>query len=263
MKNLKHFTFLFTVCAALLAGTSVASAWGQKGHDVTCEIAKRHLTAKAQKKISDILDGKSIVYWANWLDNASHTPEYAYTKTWHYKNIDAGETYDNAPLCQTGDVVTAIDAQVKALKSGELNKDAAALALKMLVHLVGDLHNPMHIGHRSDRGGNRLQVQFFHSGKNLHGIWDTDMVERAHRWTYSEWADEIDTVGKSQIKEMVKGTPSDWGRETYEITTRIYDGTPVGSKLSYDYVSVWTPVIEDQMEKGGLRLANLLNEIFR
>lgn len=263
MKNFRLFPVLVTVCAGLIAGTSVASAWGQKGHDVTCAIAQRHLTPKAQKKISEILHGRSIVYWANWLDNASHTPEYAYTKTWHYKNIDAGESYDNALLCQTGDVVTAIEAQVKALKSGELNKDASSLAIKMLVHLVGDLHNPMHMGHRSDRGGNRWQVQFFNMGKNLHGIWDTDIAERAHRWTYSEWADEIDTADKSQIKEIVKGTPSDWGRETYEIASKIYEGTPVGSKLSYDYVNTWTPVIEDQLEKAGLRLASLLNDIFK
>lgn len=139
------------VAACLMMACMTAGAWGQKGHDVTCAIAQRHLSRKAQKQINEIFDGKSIVYWANWLDNASHTPEYAYTKTWHYKNIDADETYDTAWQNENGDVLTAIEALTKALKSGTLNKDQAAVDLRMLVHLVGDLHCPMHMGHKSDR----------------------------------------------------------------------------------------------------------------
>ena len=69
-----------------------AFAWGQKGHDVTAAIAEAHLTPATQKAVAEVLDGMSPVYWANWLDNASHTPEYAYSKTWHYKNVDAGKT---------------------------------------------------------------------------------------------------------------------------------------------------------------------------
>ena len=238
-------------------------AWGQKGHDVTCAVARKHLKKKARKKIDRVLDGQSIVYWSNWLDNASHTPEYAYTKTWHYKNIDADETYENAVLNPDGDVLTAIQAQIAALKSGTLDKEAEALALKMLVHLMGDLHCPMHMGHKSDRGGNRWQVQFFGNGKNLHGIWDSDILESAHKWTFSEWVEEIDTGGKSEYSEIVKGGPEDWGKETYMLATQIYEQTPVGSKLSYDDVARWAPVIERQLRKGGLRLAAVLNDIYR
>ena len=91
-------------------------AWGQKGHDVTCEIAERHLDRGARKAVRKLLEGKSMVYWSNWLDNASHTPEYAYTKTWHYKNIEAGVKYEDAELEPLGDVVTAINRQVQILK---------------------------------------------------------------------------------------------------------------------------------------------------
>ncbi len=240
-----------------------AGAWGQKGHDVTCAIAQRHLSRKAQKQINEIFDGKSIVYWANWLDNASHTPEYAYTKTWHYKNIDADETYDTAWQNENGDVLTAIEALTKALKSGTLNKDQAAVDLRMLVHLVGDLHCPMHMGHKSDRGGNNWQVQFFNSGRNLHGIWDSDILESAHKWTHSEWADEIDTADRAEIRLITSGTPYEWGRETFQAARTIYEEIPVGSKLSYDDVAHWTPLIEQQLLKGGLRLAAILNDIFR
>ena len=152
---MKRTLKLVCLCAGLLAVSVNGYSWGQKGHDVTCAIAQKHLTRKAEKKISAILDGKSIVYWANWMDNASHTPEYQYTSTWHYKNIDADETFETAQINKDGDVLIAVNEQIAALKSGKLNKEEQALALKFLVHLVGDMHCPMHMGHKSDKGGNR------------------------------------------------------------------------------------------------------------
>lgn len=254
-----------TVClsAIALAISTNAFSWGQKGHDVTCAIAQNHLTKKAQKQIDEIFEGRSIVYWANWMDNASHTPEYRHTSSWHYKNIDAEETYETAVLNERGDVVTAIEGQIEALKNGNLDKEQKAIALRMLVHLVGDVHCPMHMGHKSDRGGNRWQIQYFDQGKNLHGIWDTDLVESAHKWTYTEWAKEIDVCDKKTAAAITEGTPYEWGKETFQITTSIYDSTPVGSQLSYDYVSTSTPIIEQQLLRGGLRLAAILNEIFK
>lgn len=238
-------------------------AWGQMGHDVTCAVAQKHLSKKAAKRVNEIFDGRSLVYWANWMDNASHTPEFAYTSTWHYKNIDADETFDNAVVNPNGDVITALESQIAALRSGKLNKFQEALALKMVIHFMGDLHCPMHMGHKSDRGGNKWQVQWFRNGRNLHSIWDSGVIESAHKWTYSEWANEIDCVSKAEMAAICGGTLQDWGRETYEYATKIYEGTPAGSKLSYDYVSEWAPVVEQQLERGGLRLAAVLNEIFK
>lgn len=246
----------------MLAGSIDAAAWGQKGHEVTCAIAEKHLSKKAQKKINEIFEGKSIVYWASWLDNASRTPELAYTKTWHYKNIDADEAYETAQLNEAGDVITALTSQIAALKSGTLNHEAEAQALKMVVHLVGDLHCPMHMGHRSDSGGNRWQIQFFNNGTNLHSLWDSAMLERAHNWGYSEWVDQLDRASKDEVKAIMAGSLDDWGKETYKVAEKCYELIPVGSKLSYDEVRFWTPTIEEQLLRGGLRLAAVLNSIF-
>lgn len=258
-------TIFKSLCLAtgLLLLSINAFAWGQKGHDTTCLIAERHLTRKAKKQIDAIFEGKSIVYWANWMDNASHQPEYAYTKTWHYKNIDANETYETAMPNEAGDVVTAISAQIAALKSGELNPEAQAIALRMLVHLVGDLHCPMHMGHKSDSGGNRWQVRFFNEGTNIHSVWDSKIVDSAHKWTFTEWAEQVDRADKKQIAAITSGTLDDWGKETCAVCTQVYDETPVGSMISYNEVERWTPVIEEQFLKGGLRLAAILNDIFK
>ena len=133
---MKRF-WLFVLCAGSL---QTALGWGQKGHDVTAYIAECNLTPEAAQEIDRVLDGHSPVYYANWLDSASHTPEYAYTRTWHYANIDEGYTYDTMPKEPAGDVVAAVNDLVAELKSKELSAEKEAEALKMLIHLVGDMH---------------------------------------------------------------------------------------------------------------------------
>ncbi len=238
-------------------------AWGQVGHDTTCRIAEQHLSKKAQKRINQIFDGKSIVYWSNWLDNASHQPDYAYTSTWHYKNVDAGLRYEDVPLVETGDIVTALTDLTERLKSHRLSKEEEALALKMFIHLLGDLHQPMHLGHKSDLGANQVKVQFFDLDTNLHHVWDEHLVEQGHRWTYDEWAFQLDRASKAEQQAIVQGTYDDWARETLSYATQVYAATPDGTHISYDYVAQWTPLVEQQFLKGGLRLAHLLNEIYK
>ena len=253
--------------SALLLGILISSGeafgWGQKGHDVTVYIAENHLTPTAKANITELLDGKSMVYWANWLDNASHTPEYAYSKTWHYKNIDDGIDYDKAPKHPDGDIVRAIYQQVEVLQNDKASKDDKQLALKMLEHLMGDIHQPMHMGHASDLGGNRWTVNYFGRDTNLHSVWDSSIPESAHKWTYTEWNEQINRATPEEIEIILEeGTPEKWGEETYNICKTIYAVTPQGTKISYDYVSQWAPLIESQFLKGGLRLADILNSIF-
>ena len=258
MKANKYILFL-------LLGTAYLPmfGWGQKGHDVTAFIAENHLTPATYSKVSELLDGKSIVYWANWLDNASHTPEYSYSKTWHYKNIDAGVNYEEAPLLESGDIVRAIYDQVAILQDSNASKSQQQLALKILVHLMGDIHQPMHMGHASDLGGNRWTVNYFGRDTNLHSVWDSSIPESAHKWTYTEWNDQINRTTDAEIALIVfNGTPERWGNETFEICKEVYDKTPEGTKISYDYVADWTPTIEMQFLKGGLRLADLLNSLY-
>lgn len=253
-----------TILAAMsIFSVSLAFAWGQKGHDTVAYIAQQHLTAATQEAVDSLLDGYSLVYWSNWLDNASHTADYEYTKTWHYKNIDQGKTYENAPKIKEGNIVDALYEQIEVLNDGTASKDEKALALKMVVHFLGDIHQPLHMGRGTDKGGNYHNVKFFKSGTNLHSVWDTKMVESAHNWSHTEWQEEIDRMKPEEEEMIVRGgNPFSWGKETYELCTEIYETTPEGSNIEYDYISKWTPTIEMQLEKGGLRLADVLNSVF-
>lgn len=250
------------IAIATLPMFLLASAWGQKGHDVTAHIAERHLTSATQAAIDSLLDGRSIVYWANWLDNASHTVDYAYTKTWHYRNVDADKTYNTMPAHPDGDVTTGIRYAIRVLSDSAQTAQNRQLAMKILVHLVGDLHQPMHMGHATDLGGNRVKVKYFGRESNLHSIWDSSLLESAHKWSYTEWADQLDRLTPSHEVLLLSGNIDDWAIRNVDNATLIYTSTPDGSSLSYNEVARWAPLIEESLLTGGVRLAHILNSIF-
>ena len=237
-----------------------AYPWGQKGHDTVAYIAECHLSPEAKAAAEELLDVLSIVYYANWLDNASNTPEYSFSKTWHYKNIDEDETFETAKINEKGDIVTALEKQIAVLRDTTLSKEERSLALKMTVHLLGDIHQPMHLGHASDLGGNRWEVRYFKNPTNLHSVWDSKIVESAHKWSYSEWQQQIDRADTAQTAEILSlSTPQEWAKETYMISKEVYEKTPQDFNIEYNYIAEWTPLIEQQFLKGGLRLAEVLN----
>ena len=211
----------------------------------------------------ELLDNHSPVYYANWMDNASHTREYRYTKTWHYANVDEGHTFESMPRNEKGDVVKAIEDIVAALKSKALPEQQEKLQLRFLIHLVGDIHSPMHAGRLSDLGGNKIELLFFNKKTSLHSLWDTALVEAAHKWSYTEWQQQLDKYCPSQRKaEIAQGTPADWLKESHEVAKGVYLASQPKAKLSYWYLNYYTPIVEERLLAGGLRLARLLNEIY-
>ncbi len=247
--------------------------WGQKGHDVTAAIAEQHLTPEAQAMVADLFDGKSMIYWANWLDNASYTPEYRYTKTWHYKNINEGVRYEEMGLNPAGDAVTAVKSRIEILTDPKASREDKVLALKILVHVVGDMHQPMHIGHATDLGGNRVKLKYFDRDTNLHSVWDGALPDAAHKWSYTEWVNQLDRLQPEAQEAIVfpdttvvekvytPGLIDTWAKETLGITDKVYKKMPEKSKLGYNDIAWAAPIIEQQLLAGGLRLAFLLNTI--
>ena len=162
-----------------------------------------------------------------------------------------------------GDVLKAVTTLVAELKAGGLPPEEETLKLKMLIHLVGDMHCPMHAGRLSDIGGNLRPVLMFGKKTNLHSAWDTAIPEAARKWSYTEWQEQIDRLTDDEAMLIQAGEPYDWLKETHAICVGIYEDSPEGTKISYDYVYKYTPVIELQFLRGGYRLARLLNEIYR
>lgn len=269
--NMKRLAITLMSIIMLMDFTS-AYAWGPKGHDVVAAIAEQHLTPKARRKINKLLEGKSIVYYSSWMDNIQNSPywEYGYnkTKTWHYANVDKGMTYETMPKNENGDVVNGLEMLTKEMTENyrELTDSMKVDYLKMIVHMVGDLHCPMHAGRLSDRGGNQVKVMWFRNETSLHSVWDSKMIDSARQWSYSEWCEQLDRKNRKYRKEIVKGDYEDWFMKTVEEAARLYDyvestGEIVPS-LSYQFVYDFTPLLEEQLLNAGYRLAHVLNEIF-
>lgn len=251
------------ICQILaLAFVTNAFAWGQKGHDVVAYIAENHLSPAVAQKVTKALEGHSMVYYANWMDNASHTPDYYYSLPWHYANVDKGYTFATMPRNEKGDVVGAIALLTSQLESKKLTAEQESIALRMLIHLMGDLHCPMHAGRKSDLGGNKVKVKFFDRKTNLHSIWDSSLVEAAHKWSYTEWQREIDRLSEAEEAAVVKGSVEDWFTQTHAIACEVYRSIPKSKVYSYNEIARYAPVIEQQLLYAGLRLAYLLEQIY-
>lgn len=268
--SMKRIATIVITLLVLMQSASVY-AWGPMGHDVVAAIAEQHLTKKAKKNIDKLLGGKSIVYYASWMDNIQNSPYwkdgYNKTKTWHYANVDEGLTYQTMQKNKDGDVVSGLEFLTGELTTryDELTDSMRVDYLKMIVHMVGDLHCPMHAGRLSDRGGNKTKVKWFGQQTNIHSVWDSKMIESARKWSYSGWVEQLDRTDKKFKKEVMRGTYEEWFNATVENAALIYkyvENLGDNPKLSYQFIYDFSPMLEQQLLLGGYRLAYVLNTIF-
>ncbi len=252
---------IITILLSLVVVLS-ASAWGQKGHDIIACVAQRHLSAEAQAEVDRLLSGYSMVYWSNWADSAKYTEEYKYTAPWHYRNVEEDSTPKQTPTPKEGDVVWAVGEMTARLRDNSLSEAEHSLALKFLIHLVGDLHCPMHAGRKADLGGNRLPMVFFWEATNLHVIWDSKLIDRVHDWSYTEWALQIDRATPHEREQITSGSVADWFLDSYTIAEMVYKDARRNKDVSYDYRDKFQIPLETQLRNGGLRLAKILNDIY-
>jgi hypothetical protein len=238
--------------------------WGAKGHNIIAGIAETHLSRKAKKEVHRLLEGHTMVYFSVWMDEIRSDSTYAYTSTWHYANVDEGQSYATMQKEPNGDVITATILSINQLKNKSLPDSTRAMYLRFLIHLIGDMHCPMHAGRLSDRGGNGFTVKWKGANTNLHSYWDTSVIEDARYWSSIEWSTYIDiAMNKKQRRAIEAGTPLDWFDDTVAYAADIYKNTTVNETLTVPYARKYTPLLEKQFLKAGYRLAGLLNDIFK
>jgi len=235
--------------------------WGKNGHRATGEIAEKHLTRKAKRSIDKILKGQSLAFVSTYADEIKSDKKYNKYYSWHYINMDLDQTYEQAEKNPKGDLVTGINTCIKILNDKNSSDDEKNFHLKMLVHFMGDLHQPMHIGRKEDKGGNSIQVEWFGKGSNLHRVWDTNMIDD-WEMSYIELADNADDLSKTQIETIEKGTLIDWVNEVHIVTNEVYNSVEKGENLRYKYSYNHFGTVRTQLQKGGIRLAKVLNDIF-
>ncbi|EAQ99854.1 S1/P1 nuclease [Maribacter sp. HTCC2170] len=256
---MKKCIFLLLFCIQFSFGN--VPYWSKTGHRVIGKIAQEELNGKTKRALDKLLDGQSIASISNFADEIKADRRYREFSAWHYVNIPPGKKYTDIEPSKYGDLVVGIQ-KCRAMVENEHNsKEDRVFYLKLLIHLIGDLHQPMHVGRYEDKGGNDIQVQWFGNGSNLHRVWDANMIND-YGMSYSELASSLPELDKKEKKAIQNGTILDWVHESQEIADKLYDSVEVGEKLAYRYSYTWWGTVEIQLQKGGLRLAKVLNDLF-
>lgn len=260
-------TYKFTLIlffAALLFNSSTLNAtpiWGKTGHRVVGEIAENHLTGKTKRKLAKLLNHRSLAFSSTFADEIKSDDRYDQFYTWHYINMPFDTTYELSKKNPKGDLVTGIAFCKNIIQDETSSDDDKSFYLKLLIHLIGDLHQPMHIGLEEDRGGNDIKLQWQFKDTNLHSVWDSKMIDD-YGMSYTELAETVEQLSKNEVKEIQEGTVVDWVNETQQLTKKIYSSVKEGDNLRYEYSYLYFDTVRAQLQKGGIRLAEVLNELF-
>lgn len=246
----------------LLSQTVLGSEdWGQNGHRTVGATAEMYLKPKAQKKIYKILNGQSLADASTYADEIKSDKKYDEFKPWHYANVPFDKTYKQAEKNPKGDIVVGIQECINKLKSKSLSLSDEQFYLKMLIHLVGDMHQPLHFGLKKDKGANDFKVKWFNQSSNFHRVWDTQMIE-SYNMSYSELTNNLPKLDKAEVKHIQSGDLLDWVKDSRELTQKVYKSATSNENLSYRYMYDWFGVLQMQLKKAGIRLAVILNDIY-
>lgn len=253
--------FLLAVIASAAAvSPSPALAWGKTGHRSAAAVADRHLSGLARAHVRQILGVETLDEAATWPDEMRSNPDPFWQKTaspWHYVTV-AGMTYDRAP--PEGDALGAIRFFRNMLRDPRTSPEHRQLALRFMVHIVADLHQPLHVGRPGDRGGNDVKVKWFGRDTNLHAVWDSALVDEIGL-SFTELADRLHRhTSSADVIAWWNPNPRDWISESAQLREGVYPGDK--TELSYAYIYRHTPTVELRLKQAGVRLAAYLNETF-
>lgn len=248
--------------AAMSGGMTVSEltmAWGVVGHQVVARLAEAELSSAAKTGVVSLLAlerGATLVSISTWADE--HRDEAP--GSWHYVNFPRGDCrYVPERDCPGGHcVVAAADAQLRVLAS-DAPAEMRLRALKYVVHLVADVHQPLHAGWGDDRGGNSYQLQAFGEGTNLHAFWDAGFFRQLN-----ESAESMATRLRSMPSPLLTAPPLSMAKAAEESCQHVAgEGFyPIGRQVNLAYLETYTPLVEQRLLLAGARLAGYLNEVF-
>jgi hypothetical protein len=246
---------LAALAAGLLAAAPAAMAFGSVGHRLIAEMAEARLSPAARAEAQRLLalePGATLASISTWADENRSLG----TARWHYVNFHRGEScqYEPARLCIEGEcVVGALEKQIALLSKADATDAERLTALKYVVHLVADVHQPLHAGFFDDRGGNSFQLQAFDRGTNLHALWDTGM---AVNWPGGD--ETFRAAVKAAPTPAVQGTPVLWAEESCKIVAQpgFY---PEERTLPAGYAPRWAGTLTQRLQAASVRMAQVLN----
>lgn len=257
-RNNKMNRITIIIFIGLFVKSTLCFSWGAKGHKIVAEIAYNFLDKNIQDSVQKYLGGMSFKDAALWMDVVSNDKYYAYLKPLHSITIEKDKTYvkfDNE------NIVSEIEFSIEQLKNKNKNsKEDIKMALKLLFHLIADLHQPLHVGYAEDKSGNLVRIQFDGKETNIHHVWDFDIIE-SKSITSENCIKIIKSYSSKEIDGIQKIDVVAWMNYT-----RIHLYDVYGFKntiIDEAYINKNTFIIEKQLALAGLRLASILNMAFK
>lgn len=245
-----------------LCSAPAARGWGEEGHRITGVIAERYLSSEAKAEIAKLVPGRSLADISTWADEIRSNHKYDWAKPLHYSNVAPGmKEFDLQRDCPAqGCVVSAIRKYTRILADQSAPQSERAEALKFLVHFVGDVHQPLHVSHAADRGGNDIKVTFLDHQTNLHRVWDTDLIRYA-KLPWQAYADKL--ASEITVRDVERWSlttkAAAWATESYRLAVDYAYQVPASGVLDSAYANRCVPIVEQQLKMAGVRMANLLN----
>ncbi|WP_027126658.1 S1/P1 nuclease [Gelidibacter mesophilus] len=254
---------LLIIIAALFVNSNSYSAkkWGATGHRVVGAIADQYTTNKTKRHLKKILNHQSLAFVSTFGDEIKSDKRFKEFSIWHYVNMPLDVKYEDSKKNPEGDLVSGIAQCKRIIKDENSSDEDKAFYLKMLIHLIGDLHQPLHIGREEDKGGNDIKVKWNFRESNLHKVWDSQMIE-TYGMSYSELAENASYIPKNEVKALQRGSVIDWVNDTQHLTRVIYDSMEKDENLRYEYSYKYLDIARTQMQIAGIRLAKELNDLF-
>ena len=252
---------------ALTGISHKSAAFGVDGHLIIAHIAENHLSAKTYLEIRRIGDGKSLSALALWPDQIRGAPRWRHSKPWHYINIEDGESFATLRRSSRGDVLSALESTYQQLQDVDLNPNRRRQALAFFVHFAGDIHQPLHVGRYSDRGGNRIEVTWLAQKRerNLHWVWDSGLLKHKPI-SVADYSNSLDKTSEQQLKNWQAGNFVDWAEESKLLRSQVYEfGLQAPSdrvNIDRHYIHRNKPLLEKRLLMAGVRVAGCLNRLF-
>lgn len=249
------------LCCAVPAGP--AFAWGQTGHRVTGAVAEHYLSGVARANVQLLLGTESLAEAATWPDDMRSDSDIFWQRTaspFHYVTVPQGRTYAQAGAPPEGDAVTALARFAQVLRDPNATLEDKRMALRFSIHIVGDLHQPLHAGRQGDRGGNDVRVTWFGAQTNLHSVWDSGMID-SRQLSHTELAEWLArAITPEQVISWSRDVdPRVWIAESVALREQVY---PTNMTLSYAYAYQHGEALDERLSRGGVRIAAYLNEVF-
>lgn len=248
---------LSLIITTSLFSSYTCHAWGEKGHALVAQVAFNYLDANTKKIVIQYLDGMTIEDAANWMDVIKSDKKYNYMRKLHYINADRGQSIiPNNEENIVGALTKTID-ELRNYKS--LSKEEIKIKICIIFHLIGDLHQPLHVGYGEDRGGNNYQINFYGRGTNLHSFYDSGIIEYKGL-TLAECLNSK-KYNKEEISEISEIDIVNWANQSRKYLNTIYKTN--NHKIDDSYVDNNYPIIKDQILRAGIRLSSVLKDIFK